>query len=167
VTDDRSGRLALPFLYPSQAQKEMFHNEALALLDVAVQAVVEAVGENDPPISPAIGQCWIVGSAPEGEWAAYPLALAGYTAGGWRFVAPFAGMEVWSRADGCHARYDGADWRIGSIAGRSVVIDGLQVVGERGDAIADPAGGGVVDAEARVSIAAILAMLRNHGLIAS
>ena len=167
MTDDRSGRLALPFLYPAQAQKEMFHNEALALLDIAVQAVVEAVQDNDPPIAPAAGQCWIVGPAPTGEWAANPLALAGYTIGGWRFVAPFEGLNVWSRADGCRATYDGGNWRIGSIAGRSLVIDGVRVVGEQGAAIADPSGGSTSDDVARATIVTILATLRSHGLIAS
>lgn len=167
MTDDRSARLALPFLYAAQGQKEMFHNEALALIDMAVQAVCESVGENDPPSAPEVGQCWVIGTAPDGDWTAHPLALAGYTAGGWRFVAPFEGMGVWSRADGCRATYDGTTWRIGSIAGRSVMIDGVQVVGAQGAPIADPAGGGAPDAESRATIVTILATLRSHGLIAS
>jgi len=39
------------------------------------------------------------------------------------------------------------------------------VVGPRGDAIAEPEGGSVVDAEARAVINAVLAALRAHGLI--
>jgi hypothetical protein len=41
------------------------------------------------------------------------------------------------------------------------------VVGPQAAAIADPDGGAVVDGEARTAIAAILAALRSHGLIAA
>lgn len=53
---DTTPRLALPMLQPGQAQKEMFHNEALALLDLATQAVVEAVGVDAPPGDPVPGR---------------------------------------------------------------------------------------------------------------
>ena len=45
-----SDRLKLPLLAAAQAQKEVTHNEALALADIAVQAVVQAVA---PVIVPA------------------------------------------------------------------------------------------------------------------
>lgn len=40
MTDLPTPRLALPLLQPGQAQKEMYHNEALARLDLAVQPAV-------------------------------------------------------------------------------------------------------------------------------
>lgn len=166
MTDDATPRLAMPLLLPEQAQKEMFHNEALAVLDLLVQGAVEAVGVDEPPAA-AIGQCWIVGETPAGAWVGQAGAVACLTAGGWRFAAPFAGLQLWSRADGCEARFDGAAWRIGDLRGQRVVIDEVQVLGRRGAAIADPSGGATIDAEARDSIAAILTILRNHGLIAS
>ena len=167
MNDDRSARLALPLLQPSQAQKEMFHNEALALLDIAVQPVARSVGEAAPPSTPQVGQCWIVGSAPTGEWAGHALALAGFTAGGWRFVSPFQGFAVWSIADGCLATFEGSAWSIGKVAGSALVIGGVRVVGAQASAIPEPIGGGLVDAEARSTVAAILAALRTHGLIAA
>jgi hypothetical protein len=45
------------------------------------------------------------------------------------------------------------------------VIDGQQVVGSRAAAIASPADGATIDAEARAAIDRILASLRQHGLI--
>ncbi len=36
-------RLSLPFIVPGQAQKELFHNEALQLLDVLVAGAVEGL----------------------------------------------------------------------------------------------------------------------------
>jgi hypothetical protein len=51
------------------------------------------------------------------------------------------------------------------VAGDVFKIAGTQVVGPRGAAVANPAGGATVDAEARTAIDAILARLEAHGLI--
>lgn len=50
-------------------------------------------------------------------------------------------------------------------AAKVLRIGGSQVVGARGAAVADPAGGATIDAEARTAIAAILSRLEAHGLI--
>lgn len=166
MIDETTARLAMPLLQPGQAQKELYHNEALALLDIAVQPAVEAVGIDTPPAEPALGQCWIVGPAPVGAWAGRAAALAGWTSGGWRFVAARDGLSAWSRADAQPVRFDGAGWRIGELRGAALVIGGVQVVGARGSAITEPVGGTTIDAEGRAAISAILNALRTHGLIA-
>jgi hypothetical protein len=165
--DDATARLALPLLYAAQAQKEDDHNEALAQLDLATQAVVQDVGIDEPPAAPALGACWIVGSAPTGAWSGRAGALAGWTAGGWRFVAAFTGMAVWDLASNTLARRGASQWERGSARVASVSVGGLQVVGARRPAIAAPAGGTTVDSEARAALGAVLAALRTHGLIAS
>jgi hypothetical protein len=48
-----------------------------------------------------------------------------------------------------------------------LVVDGVPVVGSQKTAVADPAGGGVIDVQARAAVMAILARLRAHGLIAT
>jgi hypothetical protein len=164
---DTSARLGLPLLQPGQAQKELTHNEALALLDLAVQASVVAVGVNAPPAAPVAGQAWVVGTAPTGDWALHADSVAGWTENGWRFVAPREGMGVWSLADARGARFTGGLWRLGVLAGSRVTIDGVAVIGAQRPGIIAPAGGAAVDAEARTAIAAILGALRDHGLIAS
>ncbi len=164
---DVTDRLALPLLAAGQAQKEVFHNEALLLLDLVAGAGVEAVGPNTPPASPTPGQAWVVGPAPTDDWAGHGQALAGRTAGGWRFVAPREGLAVWSAADGAVARFHSGAWEVGNLRGHAVLIDGNKVVGARAAAIADPSGGATVDSEARAAIGAVLAALRGHGLIAS
>lgn len=163
---DETARLGLPLLAAGQAQKEMTVNEALTRLDLLTQASVVAVGVDAPPAAPVAGQAWVVGPAPTGAWSGRAWALAGWTDGGWRFVAPAPGMAVWSEADGCTARWDGSAWTIGHVAGVGLWIGGARVVGARGPAIAAPAGGATIDAEARGTIAAILAALTTHGLIA-
>lgn len=164
---ESTARLALPLLQAGQAQKELYHNEALALLDLAVAAGVERVGLNAPPATPDIGMCWIVGTSPSGDWAGAGNSLAGWTAGGWRFVTPLPGMSVWSVADQLFARFNGSVWLVGDVVAAQVVIGGNRVLGARRSAIDSPSGGTVVDANARATIDAILAALRGHGLIDS
>jgi uncharacterized protein DUF2793 len=160
-------RLALPFLSPGQAQKEIFHNEALQVLDVLVAGAVEEPPLASPPASPSVGSCYIVASSPTGDWTGKANHLAAYTAGGWRHLAPVEGMSVMVRSSGEAAVYRSGGWELGTVRGSSLVISGQQVIGARGTAIADPSGGAQVDAEARAAIGAILSALRQHGLIAS
>jgi hypothetical protein len=162
-----TARLAMPLIQPGQAQKELYHNEALLVADAAVQASVAAVGLDAPPANPAAGACWIVGSAPTGAWAGRAQALAAFTATGWRFVVPREGFAVWDAATRTVARYVEGTWDRGGVRGNRLVIGGRQVVGPQGPAVADPTGGATADPEARAAVAAILAVLRSHGLIAS
>ena len=167
MTDETTARLALPYLQAGQGQKELTHNEALALLDIAVQTIVEAVGLATPPLAPLPGQCWIVGVAPTGAWAGRGGALAGWTAGGWRFLAASDGMSAWSRNDLCVVRHVAGQWEIGTLRARRLVIDGIQAVGTRQPAIATPSGGAVSDLSARQAIGEIIAALQHHGLISN
>lgn len=160
-----TSRHALPLLQPGQAQKEMWHNEALALADALLHPVAEAE-QPAPPADPAAGQCWIVGAAPTGDWTGQAGALAAWTGGGWRFAAAREGMAVWLNSAGCTARFDGAAWTVGQVDARVLRIEGMPVVGAQAPAIAGPAGGATVDTQAREAVNAILAALRAHGLIA-
>lgn len=49
----------------------------------------------------------------------------------------------------------------------SLKIAGTKVLGAQGAAVADPAGGAVIDVEARVQLSLLLARERAHGLIAT
>ncbi len=160
-------RLSLPLLAAGQAQKEIYHNEALTALEVLVQPVAETLGDSSPPSSPATGASWIVGAAATGDWAGQGGAIASWTAGGWRFTSPIDGMAFWIAAEGLWAIRIAGAWELGLVPARRLTIGGNQVVGARQPAIADPAGGATIDAAARGATAAILAALRNHGLIAA
>jgi hypothetical protein len=157
-----TARLKIPFLSAGQAQKEFTHNEALQLLDVVVAAAVEEGPRMDPPASPAVGACYIVGSPATGDWAGQD-GLACFTSGGWRIVPPLEGMSAFVKSIGVFATYLAGGWEIGTLRGNRVHIDGMQVVGARAAAITDPAGGAIVDAEARDSLGQVLAALRHHG----
>ena len=164
MTDATTPRLALPLLQAGQAQKEMAHNEALALLDLAVHGAVVAAGANRPPAAPQHGQCWIVGPAPEDAWAGKAHAVAGWTEGGWRFLVPREGMRLWAGPASGDALFSGGAWRLGEAFGK-VFVEGVQVVGTQVANIAEPTGGMGVDGEARAVIVAVLEALRHHGLI--
>lgn len=160
-----SDRFALPLLNAGQAQKELHHNEALAILDVLTHASVEDHGIDTPPATPAVGQCWILGASPSGVWAGQAGTLAAWTSGGWRFIPPHIGMRVWDAGNGYWLHYDGSGWVAGVLTATAVEIGGVQVVGDQTGSISDPVGGSVEDAEARTAIGLILTALRTHGLI--
>lgn len=166
MADDGSDRFALPFLQAAQAQKEVTHNEALALIDMLLHARAESATRETPPTDAAAGQCWIVPAGGVGDWTGRDGALACFSSGGWRFVRPRAGMRVSVADTGETVVHDGVGWGPAALRTDGVYLNGLRVVGERQAAVANPVGGSVVDAEARASLSALLHALRMHGLIA-
>lgn len=164
---DQTARFALPFLAPGQFQKELQVNESLQRIDILLCALVEGPPADDPPASSLVGQAYLIGDAPTGDWAGNAGTIAGFTDGGWRFVAPPEGARVLDRTTGETIVRRGGLWETGVVRAREFWADGAKVLGEQQPSIADPAGGPVIDAEARVAISDILASLRTHGLIAT
>lgn len=145
--------LGAPLMSAGQSQKEWTFNEAVEHLGLAIAACVEELGVNDPPASPVVGQAYVVGDQPTGDWFGHVRAIAGFSPGGWRFVAAAEGMRVIVRSSGVEARVRGGAWETG--------------VGPRLAAVAAPTGGTTVDAEARAAIASLIDRLVAHGLIAA
>jgi hypothetical protein len=150
---------------PGQAQKELYHNEALTRIDIALHAAVEGEPVATPPADPAVGEGWIVGAGATGEWSGKDESLACWTDGGWRFVVPVPGMCVWNKAAEHRIHWTGSGWSTGELRVKSLFVGGHQVVGERQPAVPSPSGGTVIDEEARAAVAAIGAALKSHGLI--
>jgi hypothetical protein len=161
----QSARFALPLLAAGQAQKELTHNEALALIDAGLCPAVETVGDNAPPPSPLAGQCWIVGPTPTGVWAGHGAALACWTESGWRFLPAAEGLRAWVKGQRLWAVKEVAGWVIGDDRVARVLVDGRPVLGARGAAVPAPSGGATVDVEARAAITSIIDRLAAHGLI--
>ena len=162
-----SARWNLPLLDAGQAQKEVFHNEALTLLDLLVHGGVTSVAINTPPAAPSEGQAWIVGTAPDGAWSGRANQIAAWTVGGWRFLAPREGTSVWCEARGSIARWRGGAWEYGQLRAERVLVNGVPVIGPQQPAVAEPTGGTTVDVRARTTVNQILAVLRAHGLMAT
>ncbi|MFL9839935.1 DUF2793 domain-containing protein [Sphingomonas sp. ST-64] len=163
---NHSARFALPMLHAGQAQKEMFHNEALTIIDILLHAGVKAIALDAPPIDPQAGAAWVIGTAPLDAWSGHESEIAAWTEGGWRFLPPTSGMTVWVESAGLSARFADGAWEIGTVVAERVEIGGNRVLGPRLAAIPAPDAGTTIDAEARTAINAVLDALRAHGLIA-
>lgn len=139
-----SPRLGLPFLFAAQAQKEFFVNEALVRLDQLVHPAIE--GElGVPPESPAEGSSWLVADGATGAWADQDGHIAGFVDGGWVFLTPIPGMQVWDLAQAQTVlRHDG--------------------IWHRTARPAPPTGGATIDQEARAAIVNLIASLRAAGI---
>lgn len=140
-------RLALPLLYPGQAQKEVFINEALVRIDALLHARIEAV-TGTPPASPVDGQCWIVGAGASGDWTGRLDQIACRTAGNWIFVMPREGMSVTLGSSGRNLRFQSGNWTFQA-------------------PVPAPAGGATVDSEARAAISALIARLVSAGILSA
>jgi hypothetical protein len=158
-------RLALPFLSPGQAQKEFTHNEALQTVDIVISLAVEEGPRADPPVAPQIGACYIVDASATGAWAGQSQSVAGFTTGGWRFVAPLEGMAAYVKATSIWAVYRSGGWELGVVRGSTVQVGDQQVIASRAAAIASATGGATIDIEVRAVVDQILGALRHHGLI--
>ena len=159
-----SSRFRMPFILPGQAQKELFHNEAVAVADGLLHAAVESGLTAEPPASPEPGQAWLVGPGATGAWNGMINSLALWTEAGWRFVAPVEGMVVWEKSSKLWVHWTGALWRAGEVPATKIIIGGLQVVGERQPEITSPSGGTIIDEEARAAITAVIVAFKTHGL---
>jgi len=138
--------LGLPMLFAGQAQKEATVNEALVAIDFLLGNAVEGV-ILAPPAAPAAGMAWIVGAASTGVFAGHSGDIAGWTEGGWRFIQPTQGMQLYDREAAAMRYY----------------LDGWSTI----SAPNEPVGGGTIDLEARACIAALVAALKQIGIISS
>ncbi len=107
---DISPILGLPYLQPSQAQKHVTHNEALQVLDIVTQLVVEAFEAEVPPSVAEEGAIYALGGLPTGAWAGQGGTLAVWRSTAWSFVTPAPGWRAWGKAEGAFRVWDGSDW---------------------------------------------------------
>ena len=136
-------RFGLPLLFAAQVQKEFFVNEAHVLADCLLHAAIEGEA-SDPPTSPTDGQCWLVVSPATAEWAGHEEELACYFDSQWSFVTAIDGLRVFDRS-----------------SGQFVIRNGGWMRPAKPD---NPAGGAVVDSEARAAIAGLIAALEAAGI---
>jgi len=142
--DSTSPRFGLPLLFAGQAQKEVFVNEALSLIDGLVHCAIEG-SLDTPPATPADGMAWLVGAAPSGDWTDHAGHIAFRQNGQWLFTAPSDGMRIPDKSTGQDLRMTGGVWN-------TPVTPGL------------PSGGTVVDVEARQAFSDLIAALRDAGI---
>lgn len=107
---DQTSVLAMPLILPSQAQKHVTHNEALRILDVAVQLTVLSRSLTDPPTNPAIGDRYIVKQPAGGDWTGHARKIALFGPEGWEIHPAMTGWRCFVQDEGVLAVFDGAQW---------------------------------------------------------
>lgn len=107
---DHTPILGLPLIHSGQAQKEITHNEALLLLDVLINPVVQAIDARYPPEDAELGQLFIIAANPAEEFANHQHELALKLEHGWRFIAPRKWLEITVDADGSKYCWNGEYW---------------------------------------------------------
>jgi Protein of unknown function (DUF2793) len=126
--------LGLPFIEASQAQKHVTHNEALRILDAAIQVAVLDISRTTPPAGPADGERHVVAVGATGAWAGRAQAIATWQDGAWAYLAPNPGWCVWSVADDALLVFDGGGWRnVGLPALDSVAHLGINASADAGN----------------------------------
>ena len=107
-----TAKLALPELDVSQAGKEITHNQALAILDQVVSALVVDKDLSTPPGSPANGSMYIVKATGLAAWAGHNNELAFWldAVAAWTFVVPWDGCRVWVTDEDIWYQWSGSAW---------------------------------------------------------
>lgn len=127
-----------------QAQKELYLNESLARLDALLHGAIEAQTAT-PPATPQEGQSWLVASGASGLWAGHVGELASFQQGQWLFQSPRDGLRLFNRATGQELVFFGS-WKTPAKP-------------------AAPAGGTVIDTQARTAITALIDSLVSAGIL--
>lgn len=107
---ETTSKLKLPMIMPSQAQKHVTHNEALALIDTLMHLAVLDDHRNTPPAAANVGDLHIVGMSPSGEWAGKAGMVACFEGEDWSFLAPVEGWRAWVRDVGELKVYEAEGW---------------------------------------------------------
>ncbi len=113
---DNTSHLALPLIAPSQAQKHVTVNEALSKLDAAFQLSVLSASQINPPVAAAEGQAYLVPGAAVNEWVGHDGEVAFFLNGGWSFLTPLPGWQLWVQDVATRLTYSSGIWRDGVVA---------------------------------------------------
>lgn len=82
------------------------------LVETAVQMPITSVLAEDtaPPVSPNLGDAYIVADAPSGAWVGHDEAIAFYTRRGWVFATPQLGWLVFNEETASTWQFGPAGW---------------------------------------------------------
>lgn len=106
----------LPLLAPSQAQKHVTVNDALAIADAGLQLRLSSRTTATPPDPVPEGSAWAVPAGAVNAWAGQDGKVAIGANGGWLFVTPARGWRAFVVDESEMALHDGAAWRTGTLA---------------------------------------------------
>ncbi len=107
---EQSTILNLPYIQPSQAQKHVTHNEAHRSLDLLVQLSVKSQTVSATPVTPTVGDRYIVGAGATGSWAGEVGQITLWDGVSWSFTSPLEGWRCWVADQALMMIYDGSGW---------------------------------------------------------
>ncbi len=105
-----TANLNLPLLEPAQAQKHVTVNEALARIDAALQLSVHSASTTTPPVLNVDGDTYLISSGGVNAWSGQDGNLAFFGNGGWSFLVPQTGWQIWVIDTAERLTFDGQDW---------------------------------------------------------
>lgn len=111
-----TAKLGLPLVQPSQAQKHVTVNEALARLDSLTQLSVVSRTVATPPADAVDGLCYLVPSGATAAWTGHANKIAIRSNNGWVFVPLVDGWRVWVSDEGRALEWIGGAFVSGVIA---------------------------------------------------
>ena len=82
---------------------------ALPALEWPFGIIVESRATSTPPVA-AGRKAYIVPASATGAWAGYAGYVAVGPTGGWEFIPPVAGAEIWCKDEGKYLRYTSGAW---------------------------------------------------------
>lgn len=94
----------------AQAQKHVTVNEALHVIDQAINLVVVRRDLSDPPVDPAEGDRYVVAAPASGAWTGREGQIAAFVNGIWHFFTPEIGWRVYDRSAADLLVWSGSGW---------------------------------------------------------
>jgi|GEM_PF-1443411 len=156
-------RLMLPLLAAGQAQKDVTHNEALLALDGLVALAAVSRSAAGPPANPAPGDVHIVATAAAVAWGTPAGTLMQWRGNGWQPRVPVDGQLAFVADEAIMLVHAGSWQGLWPVAG--LTIAGRAVLSAVPGNVAAPAGGTVVDDQARAAIAQLISQLQAQGIL--
>jgi len=86
------------------------HRYKLQDSSTAIKVASVLAQQNTPPVSPSVGDAYVVGTSPTGAWAAYANDVALYTRRGWIYGVPKTGLILLNAATGLNIQFSGSAW---------------------------------------------------------
>ena len=101
---------SLPELAAAQSQKHVTHNDALAVIDEAMNLNAINATTTTPPGSPSEGDKYIVAATATGAWTGKELQIACFIGATWIFFNPVEGWTCYDQGANEMLFYSGSAW---------------------------------------------------------